>query len=88
MKTNANEPMYPQPLAPNGQCQTSVDMPHIEGQGNLIGLSKREYFAAMAMQGMLINGAQTENGGLTRHPTNLAALAVNQSDALIEALNK
>lgn len=46
------------------------------------GLTKREYFAAMAMQGMTSScelWAQNED--------KIAAWAVSQSDALIDALN-
>ena len=45
------------------------------------GLTKREYFAAMAMQGFLANSYSTRN-------SQLAELAVNQADSLIEELNK
>lgn len=46
-----------------------------------IGLTKREYFAAMAMQGMLSQQywASTEN---------LASCATQAADALINALNE
>ena len=43
------------------------------------GLSKREYFAAMAMQGLLANPL---------HVGGVAISAVAVADALIEALNK
>jgi hypothetical protein len=46
------------------------------------GLTKREYFAAMAMQGMLAN--TNINGNLS----DFANEAVRHADALIEALNK
>lgn len=44
------------------------------------GLTKREYFAALAMQGIL---ARTGNGS-----TSTAESAVKHADALIEQLNK
>ncbi len=47
------------------------------------GLTKREYFAAMAMQGM-----QSENPTTGLDHETLALCAVAQADALIEALNK
>lgn len=50
--------------------------------------SERRYFAAMAMQGMLHTGAMTQDGKITQHPDVIAELAVNQADALINALNK
>jgi hypothetical protein len=47
-----------------------------------MGLTKREYFAAMAMQGLLSTVPESFNG------TEIAQLSVNMADALIEALNK
>ena len=48
------------------------------------GLTKREYFAAMAMQGLLVNYANNEQYG--NYPM-VSEIAVQQADALIEALN-
>ena len=45
-----------------------------------IGLTKREYFAAIALQGIL---SQHDS-----RPTYTATLAVEYADALIDALNK
>lgn len=47
-----------------------------------VGLTKRELFAAMAMQGILSDPYQ---GG---SPETVATKAVAQADALIEALNE
>jgi hypothetical protein len=47
------------------------------------GLSKREYFAVMAMQGMCANSDYTHNS-----QSAIAEWSVKQADALIEALNK
>ena len=44
-----------------------------------IGLTKREYFAAMAMQGYITNGGYLVDD---------ARLAVESADALIKALNE
>lgn len=51
------------------------------------GLTKREYFAAMALQGLLANDwaeyrSKDEGCGM------ISAAAVNYADALIEQLNK
>lgn len=46
------------------------------------GLNKREYFAAMALQGMLSGSEFFDNG------KRFAKLAVQAADALIEELNK
>ena len=48
-----------------------------------LGLTKREYFAAMAMQGMCANSDYTHNS-----QSAIAEWSVKQADALIEALNK
>jgi hypothetical protein len=44
------------------------------------GLTKREYFAAMALQGVCAYGAH-------RLPDEAAAAALDMADALLEALN-
>lgn len=49
------------------------------------GLSKREYLAAMAMQGMLAAGDGDFN---SNHTKRIAENAVNHADALIKELNK
>lgn len=46
------------------------------------GLSKREYFAAAALQGMLASG-----DGEEEHPTRIAEYAVECADALLKALS-
>lgn len=53
-------------------------------QANESGLTKREYFAAMAMQGILSN----PHGGDDRDGDLIARSAVAMADRLIEALNK
>lgn len=47
-----------------------------------LGLTKREYFAARAMQGLLSDGAFGGTGS-----PKIAAWAVDQADELIKALN-
>jgi len=49
---------------------------------NHIGLTKREHFAAMAMQGYVVNGTI----GIDKKA--LAEWSVGMADALINALNK
>ena len=46
------------------------------------GLTKREYFAAMALQGMMSSGRVDVTGD------GIAEFAVRQADALIKALNE
>lgn len=48
------------------------------------GLTKREYFAAMVMQGITANMKLGEDSGYET----IAEWSVKQADALIEALNK
>jgi hypothetical protein len=54
------------------------------------GLTKREYFAGLAMQGMLAN----QNGGMTKgcnntfSPIGISELALLHADALLEELEK
>lgn len=48
------------------------------------GLTKREYFAAMVVQGMTVNGAEMWNS----HARTIAKQAVEITDALIEVLNE
>lgn len=57
-------------------------------QGNFSGLTKREYFAAMAMQGLLASD-YVKNGLYASHETFPAVhkIAVRVADDLIEALN-
>lgn len=56
------------------------------------GLTKREYFAAMAMQGMLSNSKESDPSSewvlsyATRHE--IAKMSVEQADALVAELNK
>lgn len=56
------------------------------------GLTKREYFAAMAMQGFLSRHTYTtDDGGFGTRiitPTNIAKDAVAMADALLNQLNK
>lgn len=84
MKTNPNHNVHPAVFDPS--CQSS------EGKGFsqeylhalTTGITKREYFAAMAMQGiapMFVDRACNDAGFVAKH-------AVDMADALIEELNK
>lgn len=48
-------------------------------------LTKREYFAAMALQGIL---SDSESGHIYSNCREFANVAVDMADALIEVLNK
>jgi hypothetical protein len=53
------------------------------------GLTKREYFAGIAMQGLLANanGAMTEGSSRTFSPDGISDLALKHADALLEKLS-
>lgn len=58
----------------------------VDGMG---GLTKREYFAAVALQGICVAFQPCiENANLGREAMNKAEAAVRVADALIEALNR
>lgn len=75
MKTNPNQPAYP--LA-------SIEFQHLDADQvpQVHGLTKREYFAAMAMQGLIMM-----NGEGHLHFEG-SEVAVKIADALINELNK
>ena len=74
MKTNGNDPI---------NMAQSHEAAYDHGQ--YAGLTKREYFAALAMQGMLSAG----DGDFSfDHHIRIAKLSVAHADTLIEALNK
>lgn len=75
MKTNPDEP-----ISTNAGTWNDDNLRTHVGRG----LTKREYFAAMAMQGLIANSKTTPELGrveIVRH-------AVAHADALIEELNK
>lgn len=52
------------------------------------GVTKREYFAALAMQGMLSANPQYTHGNIPLPvPASVAQFSVEYADALIKALN-
>lgn len=72
MKTNPNDPAHPTPYTnQDGTIQYDV----------YLGLTKREYFTALAIQGLCAN---VESASIA----DIALSAVKIADALIEALNK
>lgn len=82
MKTNPNDSIN----SFHGDTYTSVDGYTTSNYFNA-GLTKREYFAAMAMQG--IQAANVNNGfqnGINVKA--VAIMAVTQADMLIEELNR
>ncbi len=62
-----------------------------KADGFELGLTKREYFAARAMQGLCSNSAHIETfsgNNPTPVPSYIVEIAVNLADALIAELNK
>lgn len=51
-----------------------------------VGLEKREYFAAIALQGLMANSSFYESAGM--NPEQFARRAVQCADALINQLNE
>lgn len=72
MKTNPNDMAFP-----------TAESQNPDGSWNLLnaGLTKKEYFAAMAMQGMLADPHPNSVKTIVHH-------AVTMADALIVELNK
>lgn len=57
---------------------------HPDGNVTCLGLTKREYFAALAMQGLLTNSYQC----ISPSNPSLGKWSVEAADALIKALNE
>ena len=63
--------------------------PTVENGQNRIGLTKREYFAAMALQGMFANGfAYLHSGEKSENPAHFAKMAVWAADSILIDLSK
>jgi hypothetical protein len=77
--TNGNDYSQPQQFIVDQQGNVCL----YENYGYQSGLTKREYFAVMAMQGLLSNNEL----GMSKENT-IAQLAVKQADTLIDELNK
>lgn len=76
MKTNPNDAAF---ARPHSEDEFNEEICHSQK-----GLTKREYFAALAMQGMLAYGNEKESYDPMRVPDK----AVEIADALIQELNK
>lgn len=77
---NADKPIYP--LQHEGFPSHERAIPNLINQ--LAGLTKREYFAAMAMQGMLSNSALNYGDEFSA----IAQKAVTCADILLSELDK
>lgn len=79
MKTNGNEPI------------TFIQSKYNWESCDNIGLTKREYFAAMALQGLCANHTWTDHlieDDWEKYKQRLTSGSVEIADSLIEALNK
>ena len=77
---NSDAPAYPHSVTHYGTNTFGQSVERVTETHS--GLSKREYFAAMAMQGLLADSATETSVEVT------AAMAVHQADALLAALAK
>lgn len=87
MKTEPNDPINNPGKAANGQPMDISDREYLESRGVLTGLSKREYFAAMAMQGLISSTNWQDYPISPNLIKNTCAYSVEYADMLIEALN-
>jgi len=85
MKTEPNEPIVPLTLRQVGDNDFRPATPKEINEGiylsQLSGLTKREHFAGLAMQGLMIHKA-------TQITEDIVMMAVRTADALIEELNR
>lgn len=81
---NKNMPIYPQSQDWQKDMEMYKAKPERYGSPSLegIGLTKREYFAAMAMQGLLSNHMMID----TTNYEWIAEHSIGYADALLEAL--
>lgn len=82
MSKAADEPAFPK-FEPN--YEFGADFPKLEPTG---GLTKREYFAGLAMQGMLASDLVQKQMGGVGTETILAGACIAIADALLLELNK
>lgn len=94
--TNAQQPAFPPKIYPE-IASDAKDNFRAFGGFNPTGLTKREYFAAMAMQGILSNPANNDNDilGVNGNPDigfiacpNAIREAIRYADELLKQLEK
>ena len=86
---NADKPINPLKRA-NNAFYDEKDEPFISRVKPLIGLTKREHYAGLAMQGLLANsyGGMTSGGSRTFSPNEISKLAVLHADELLKQLEE
>ena len=84
---NADKPINPLKRA-NNAFYDEQDEPFISRVKPLIGLTKREHYAGLAMQGLLANcnGGMTSGGNHVFSPNGISELAVLHADELLKQL--
>lgn len=90
---NPTEEKYPQAAYALGQEAAHPTQQQIRSDGEVLsyaqhGLSKREYFAGLAMQTLIACQAQGDLDGLEPHENRVNALAVKYADDLLKELVK
>lgn len=80
---NADKPINPI-VNDAGFCSSEFSI----SKSCLIGLTKREYFAAMAMQGLLSNYIYHGHYGNSKNIPMVAEIAVQQADELLKQLDQ
>ena len=86
---NADKPIYPTTSQKINETEFfEYNLPNKEKQYS--GLTKREYFAGLAMQGLLANsyGGMTSGGSRTFSPNEISKLAVLHADELLKQLEE
>jgi hypothetical protein len=81
---NSEQPIYPQSENWQNDMEKHTSMPEKYSSPSMygIGLTKREYFAALAMQGLLANSSNSI------YPTEVAQDSLIYADALLAELEK
>lgn len=79
---NADKPINPFYHKGSMQTENTID----KNSPHLLGLTKREYFAAMAMQGLLVNFNNHGHIGNSGSRPMVAEIAVQQADELLKQL--
>jgi len=84
--TNGNEPISPTPIA--GGDNSVVASTHVSS--TFEGLTKREYFAALAMQAVIsgVYSSKDAYNSFIRSGASISGTAVKEADKLIRELNR
>lgn len=86
MKTNGND--WANPVSSDLLEKESQGHFRNAGDTNPFGLTKREYFASLAMQGLISQTTPLPTTSLLEAPKNVANWAVIFADELIKSLNE